>query len=362
MNLGLLLPLGDSLKNFAKHGQDVRFVNYYLNYYCRHFKKVFVFSYENETYFGLPKNCVLICPSQNIHRYLYGLLLPIVQKKAFEECDVFRCFHPSATIPALVGKLIYEKKFIFNFNYDYQALAKVEGKGKLVLFLKLIEWLAFRFSDHVFVADEEMGNYAGKFVSDDKMTLVRNGADTTLFKPDIKKRKNTRIVFTVGRLDPAKNYGQLIEAISKIKPKVKLLIVGRGYLEKILKQKAAKLGVGLDIINMVPHDKLPAFYNSAAVYVQCSLREAPVKTLLEAMSCGRPCVGTDVPGIRDVISNGQDGVLTKLSVSGIKNGIESILNDSEFATRLGKNARQKIIKKYSLQKFLQLETEILLSI
>ncbi len=359
MNLGLLLSLGDSLKNFAKHGQDVRFVNYYLRHYCRHFEKVFLFSYERETYSGLPKNCLLVCPKFKLHRYIHGLILPFIHSQEYRQCDVFRCFHPSATIPALVGKLIFRKKFVFNFNYDYQALAKVEGKANLVPFLSLIESLAFRLADHVFVADEAMEKYVGKYVFTNKITLVRNGADADLFRPSIRPMNKTKIILSVGRLDPAKNYGQLIEAISKIKPRVKLLIVGRGNLEKTLKDMAKKLDVNLEIIETIPHDKLPEIYNSADIYVQCSISEAPVKTLLEAMSCGRPCVGTKVPGIRDVISDGSDGLLVNLSVQGIKSGIETFLSDPKLAIRLGKNARKKIINKYSLQKFLQLETKVL---
>jgi len=362
MNLGLLLPLGDSLKSFAAHGQDVRFVNYYLKCYCEHFDKVYLFSYEKEAYLNLPKNCTLVCPDGKPNRFLYGLGLPLLQSKQYRRCDMFRCFHPSAIVPALVGKLFFRKKFVFNFNYDYQSLAKVEGKGGLIPLLKVIEALGFRFADKVFVADEAMQRYVNKPVKSTKITLIRNGADTTLFKPISKRLGNSKLILSVGRLDPAKNYEQLIEAVSTIKPKVSLLLVGKGYLKAELQSLAKKLRVKLKIIDMVPHDKLPAVYNSADVYVQCSLREAPVKTLLEAMSCGRPCVGTNVPGIRDVIADMKDGLLVNLSVSGIKKGIETLLTDPGLALRLGKIGRQKIINKYSLQRYLELEVKVLKSI
>lgn len=362
MNLGLLLPLGDSLKKFATHGQDVRFVQYYLKYYCQHFEKVLLFSYEDESYSDLPKNCFLVCPKSKLHRYVYGLILPFVHSREYRQCDVFRCFHPSATVPALVGKLFFGKKFVFNFNYDYQALAKIEGKSYLIPFLMFVELLVFKYADNVFVSDETMQKYVGKYVSADRITLVRNGADSTLFKPMARKANRTKIILSVGRLDPAKNYGQLIEAISKVEPKPKLILVGRGYLKKTLRDQAKKLAVNLEIIDMIPHDRLASIYNRADVYVQCSLREAPVKTLLEAMSCGRPCVGTNVPGIRNVINSGKNGLLVKLSVLDIKKGIETILANSRLAFRLGKDARRTIINKYNLQTFLQLETQILLSL
>ncbi len=363
MNLGLLLPLGDSLKRFRLHGQDARFVDYYLQKYCQNFDQVFLFSYEIERYEGLPANCELICPKHHWHRFFYGLLLPIIQSKKYNQCQMFRCFHPSAAIPAIVGKIIYGKKFIFNYNYDYQALAVLEGKKYLVPFLSLSERLAFLFCDGVFVADEKMAAHAAKFVSSAKITLIRNGADTKAFRPLVQKKKEKRqLVLSVGRLDPVKNYQQLIEAVSRLKSKPRMLIVGRGNLKQELMETARKMRVDLKIIDVVPHAQLPLIYNQASVYVQPSLSEAPVKTLLEAMSCGVPCVGTDVAGIQDVIADGMDGLLAKLDPEDIKDKIETILENEDLAKRLGVNGRNTVIEKYNLEKFLDLENKILLCI
>lgn len=363
MNLGILLPLGDSLRKSHLHGQDSRFVKYYLNHYCGKFDQVYLFSYENETYSGLPKNCKLVCPPFPMHRFVYGLLLSFLQIKKYQQCDVFRCFHPSAAVPGVIGKIFFRKKFIFNYNYDYQALAKLEGKSYLLPFLSFWQWLAFKFCDEVFVADEKMQQHVSQKISLQKVTLVRNGADTKSFKPlNLKRKSKENLVLTVGRLDPVKNYGQLIEAVSQLKIKTNLLIVGRGLLKEQLQSQATDRGVKLEIVDVIPHEKLPLIYNQASVYVQCSLSEAPVKTLLEAMSCGRPCVGTNVVGIRDVITDNFNGLLADLGASNIKDKIETILKNSKLAQKLGKNARKTILEKYDLQAALNLETDRLLNL
>lgn len=363
MNLGLLLPLGDSLKSYASHGQDVRFVKYYLGKYCQNFDHVYLFTYENEQYRDLPANCVLIRPKRKLHRYLYGLFLPLLQADSWRQCQIFRCFHPSAAIPAIVGKLIFQKKFIFNFNYDYQAWAKIEGKLALVPLLKTEEYLAFKFCDGVFVADEKMAEYAGKFVSPEKITVIRNGVDTVAFSSaKVKKIGKEKVILSVGRLEKQKNFGQLVEAVSKLGKGIRLVIVGRGELKEDLMSLAKKTVVNLEIIDVVPNDKLPEVYNRADVYVQPSLMEAPVKTLLEAMSCGLPCVATNVPGIREVINDGESGLLAGLNAGDLAQKIKLLLGDRNLAEKLGRQARETIKAKYDLKKYLELETEVLKSV
>lgn len=363
MNLGVLLPLGESLTNYAKYGQDVRFVKYYLGKYSKNFDKVFVFTYENESYPGLPKNCYLICPANKLHRYLYGLALPLLHRKEYQECDVFRCFHPSATIPAIIGKIFFGKKFIFNYNYDYLEWARVEGKGYLVPFLVLQQWVAFNFCDSVFVADEKIKKYAEKFLPRSKVTIIRNGVDTASFRPLPKRKKiNEKTILSVGRLETQKNYGQLIEAVSLLKTECKLFLVGRGALEKQLRSLAKKLNVKLQIIDVVPNDRLPEIYNQADVYVQPSLMEAPVKTLLEAMSCGLPCVATNVVGIRDLIFHGQNGLLTDLNAQDISQKVATVFSDRFKAGEMGLKARKMVEDKYSLFKILDIEVKTLKTI
>lgn len=361
MTLGIFLPLGESLTGMATHGQDVRFVNYYLKHYCQRFEKVLVFSYKNEKYNALPENCELICPKRQYHRYLYGLLLPFIQKSSISKCSVFRCFHPSGAIPAIVAKLFFGKKFIFNYNYDYTKWAVIENKAFLIPWLKFTQWLAFKSCSHVFVADEKMQIYGKKFVTPSKITIVRNAVDTTAFKPRSRKIKsNKKIILSVGRLESQKNYLQLVNAVSNLKTKkVKLRIVGKGSLKEELLKKASQLEVDLEIIDVIPNNQLPETYNSANIYVQPSLIEAPVKTLLEAMSCGLPCVATNVPGIKEVIEDNENGMLANLDAIDLTNKLDRLLRDKSLATKLSLNARKTITSKYDLFKFLELETKIL---
>lgn len=364
MNLGIFLPLGENFTHMAENGQDVRFVEYYLKSYAKHFQKVYVFTSLVEKYPKLPKNCILVTPGKNHHRYIYGLSLPFQKAKEVNDCQIFRCFHPSATISAMVAKIFNGKKFVFNYNYDYIAWAKIEKKHQLTPVIWLVQRLAFWLSDFVFVADEKMLSHAKKYKPKNRIRIVRNGVDPGLFKQNSKRKTGkTKTIFSVGRLETQKNYAQLIDAVALLKKfQTKLLIVGNGSLGEELKARAKGQSVNLQIIDMVPNTKLPAFFNSADAYVQPSLIEAPVKTLLEAMSCGLPCIATRVPGISDVISDHKDGILADLSVKDLSEKIDFVLSNKKRAVRLGERAREKVIGKYNIFEMLKIENQILKSI
>lgn len=363
MNLGILPPLGGSLTDMARYGQDERFLQYYAAKYSEKFSQVYYFSFIREQRKDIPHNFKIIALEHPLHRYLYGLLLPLIKSDEYKQCDVFRAIHLSGSIPAIIGKILYGKKFVVNYNYDYKKWAEIEGKPYLIPLLKILELVAFKTADFVFVADEQMLTYVGQFKSGNKIAVIRNGVDTDLFKP-VGKTGNRKItaILSVGRLEKQKNYELLIEAIAKSKQKINLTIVGRGSLEQKLKKLADKLNVNLKIIEFVPHTELVKVYQSADIYIQTSLVEAPVKTLLEAMSCALPCIGTDVPGISDVIDEGKNGLLVQPTTNDLSAAVDKLITEQQMGARIGLCARQKIITKYNLTIIIGKEIEILKSI
>lgn len=362
MNLGILLPLGGSLTDMRFHGQEERFLKYYLGKYCRKFTEVKLFSYSDEKSKNLPDNCEFLVNNKNLHRYLFAIAIPFLFRKQIRECDVFRCFHLNGIVPALLIKLLYQKKIVFNFNYDYKKWAVIENKSYLLPFFWILEPLAFKFADHIFVADELMMQYATKFTARNKITIIRNGVDTKVFCPAKYIKKPKLIIFSVGRLETQKNYEMLVKAVAGLRQKVTLLIVGRGSLKEKLKERAKQLGVDLKIVDVIAHLSLPVYYQQADIYVQPSLAEAPVKTLIEAMSCAVACVGTQVVGTSDLIKDGQNGLLAKLDSDSLREKMQQLLDDRLLAKKLGQKARETILMKYDLEEMVEKEIKALKNI
>ena len=93
------------------------------------------------------------------------------------------------------------------------------------------------------------------------------------------------------------------------------------------------------------------FHQSTIVCLPTSYGEGLPKSLLEAASCGRPIVTYDVPGCREIVIDGYNGILVKpKSVTCLVNAISQLLNDSELCVKMGKNGRKLVEKHFTQEK------------
>ncbi|MFC1815083.1 glycosyltransferase family 4 protein [Thermodesulfobacteriota bacterium] len=132
-----------------------------------------------------------------------------------------------------------------------------------------------------------------------ELAIVPTGVDTRLFKPLSARRfdRPSKKILFVGRLDALKGINVLIRAFKEARKKVnaRLVIVGEGSERSRLMKLAADLAVSVDFVGQVAHDRLPAVYNDADLFVSPSLYEGSAITMviLEAMACGTPTIVSD---------------------------------------------------------------------
>ena len=70
--------------------------------------------------------------------------------------------------------------------------------------------------------------------------------------------------------------------------------------------------------------------------------------LLEAMQYGLPCVTTDEGGIRDIVENGRNGfVCPRQDAMAVADALDTLINDSELRTTMGKEGRKKLMKLFT---------------
>ncbi len=94
-------------------------------------------------------------------------------------------------------------------------------------------------------------------------------------------------------------------------------------------------------------DHMPALLASMDVVVLPSYREGLPKTLIEAAACGLPLVTTDVPGCREVVTDGVDGLLVPVHNAGaLARAIARLQDDPALAQRLGAAARAKALAEF----------------
>ena len=97
------------------------------------------------------------------------------------------------------------------------------------------------------------------------------------------------------------------------------------------------------LVNWLGHvDNMANLLGSVDVVVLPSYREGLPRTLVEAAACGLPLITTDVPGCREVVSDGVDGLLVPVGNSeALARAIRRLQDNPEFAHQLGEAARRK---------------------
>jgi glycosyltransferase involved in cell wall biosynthesis len=94
-------------------------------------------------------------------------------------------------------------------------------------------------------------------------------------------------------------------------------------------------------------DDMPALLASADIVVLPSYREGLPKSLIEAAACARPLVTTDVPGCREVVTDGINGLIVPVrDASALAQAIARLQDEPSFARRLGEAARVKALAEY----------------
>ncbi len=151
---------------------------------------------------------------------------------------------------------------------------------------------------------------------DDKVTVLRNGVDITLFRPLDRTAARAALGITrptllsVGHLIERKGHHRIIEAMTRL-PEFNLLIVGEGSLRSRLAALIERLGLTdrVRLLGAQPHTKLPALYGAADILVLASSREGWANVLLEAMACGTPVVASNIWGNPEVVRSAAAGVI-----------------------------------------------------
>jgi glycosyltransferase involved in cell wall biosynthesis len=158
----------------------------------------------------------------------------------------------------------------------------------------------------------------------------------------------SRIVLSMGRLQPEKNYRGLIRAfarVRKIHDDAMLLIVGSGPERDRLLSLARSLDLD-DCIKILPWARdVASYYKSCDVYVQPSLYEGWGLAVIEALASGAPVVMTDVGCSGEVVRNDETGlVVPPHREQELADAITRMLADDALRTAVVKNTKEEVKK------------------
>jgi len=141
----------------------------------------------------------------------------------------------------------------------------------------------------------------------------------------------------VGRLTDQKGHSDALEALALVNRtrEVHLLILGAGPLETQLKAQASALGIEESTHFLGWRIDVPDILSHLDLMLSASLWEGFPTVLLEAMAQGTPVVATDVSGSRELVIDGETGLLAPSGdPQRLAESIETILDDPVLASRM----------------------------
>ncbi len=152
---------------------------------------------------------------------------------------------------------------------------------------------------------------------------------------------NSDYILFVGTIEPRKNIPILFKAFKIIKEKydIKLIIAGgKGWYYDEILEIPSKLNISDHVIltGYTDEKSILYLYNYASLVVYPSLYEGFGLPVLEAMSCGVPVIGADIPAIKEV-SQGRIPLCSTEDEEELAEMIASVIEDSEYRKELIKN-------------------------
>jgi phosphatidylinositol alpha-mannosyltransferase len=197
---------------------------------------------------------------------------------------------------------------------------------------------------------------AAQFVSDrlgDGIRVIPNGVDVERFEaaPPAEDLPPSRRLLWVGRLDPQKGFRVAVRAFARLAselPDLTFVVAGDGRDRWALTELPLPVRERVFVLGTVDRGRLPQYHAAADALVSPAVgQESFGIVLVEAMAAGLPVVATDIPGYREVVDDGVEGLLVPPGDPvALEAALRRVLEDEELAKSLGEAGRARA-RRYS---------------
>lgn len=216
-----------------------------------------------------------------------------------------------------------------------------------------------------------------------QISVIHDGIDTTKACPNpnvppitladgtVLKPGEQWVTFVNRRLEPYRGCHTMLRAIPELQrlaPDSRLLVVGETsgvsygavcpdgeWKDRFLSEIEGQYDPSrVHFAGHVPYDQFIPILQLSQAHVYLTYPFVLSWSLLEAMSCGCPVVGSDTAPVREVISHGHNGLLVDFfSPNALANAIAELLSNQHLAKQLGAAARRTVINRFNLNSCVQ---------
>lgn len=173
------------------------------------------------------------------------------------------------------------------------------------------------------------------------------------FFPKESSTLEEKIVLAVGKQSYQKGYDRLLESwkiVNEKQPNWQLHIYGTAHPKNIYQNQANRLKIENSVKFFTPNKNIQEIFLKSSIYVMSSRFEGFGMVLIEAMSCGVPCISYDCPyGPANIISNYQNGYIVKNNDTiEFANKIIHLIENQNLRLNFGVMAKENV-KKYNIE-------------
>jgi glycosyltransferase involved in cell wall biosynthesis len=241
--------------------------------------------------------------------------------------------------PAERRLFIFIERFLALFTNRIITVSKIVGD-------EIID--KFRIADRSKIVAIPLGLELDEFIHCEKSRGV--------FRKKMSLDDNVRLVGIVGRLVPVKNHKMFFDAAKKLMDrvgsvKVRFVVIGDGEMKGPLTEIARRLGIDRHVIFTGWVKNLAEIYADLDVVALTSLNEGTPVSLIEAMASARPVVSTNVGGVRDIVLDGETGLLSKPDdPDDFSDKLFTLLENPDKGIELGKRGREFVKNRYGKER------------
>ena len=230
---------------------------------------------------------------------------------------------------------------------------------------RVLRTLSDRLSHAIHINSQAMGadlKNRGEAVNG-KLFLCYNGVDTAVLRPNPGAEKPAPlqgaglVIAAICAMRVEKDLGTLIRAFAQAKLHItgaKLALVGGGPMTPEWRALADELGVAAACHFEPSTADVAPWMQAADIFVQASQHESFSNSLLEAMACGCAVVATDVGGTREMVTDGDNGLLfAPRAVEDLAGKLARLAGDPELRKRLGEQAVATANAELTVEKYVQ---------
>lgn len=195
-----------------------------------------------------------------------------------------------------------------------------------------------------------------------RLAVIPNGVDTETFIVSPERKVLARkqlglppdalVLGTVARLSAQKRPQALLALFARLAaqfPNLYLVLVGTGPLDAMLRLQVQQMGLQERIVFAGFQQRIELLMPAFDLHVLLSKNEGFGIATIEAMACGVPAVGTDVPGTHDILHDSAGGLLLPLDDElAACAAVAQLLEDAPRRARMGRLAREETVQRYSM--------------